>query len=145
MTISDARLDELEKVAQEATPGPWYFQPWSSYALPSGDYAESILMANSMPDGEIARGIPNAEGEFIAAFNPAVVLELIGGLRQVRAELGDVFKTDIPSLKAERDAAVAVLDRVGELAELDRRCPCCTGYENILKVIGGSKDGERGA
>ena len=61
------RLDEIRDRADAATPGPWDFQPWSTFALPSGEYDESILLANASPDGEMARGLLDEDGEFIAA------------------------------------------------------------------------------
>lgn len=60
------RLAEIKARAEAATEGPWDYQPWSQYALPSGDYAESILLANASDDGEIIRGLRDEDGEFIA-------------------------------------------------------------------------------
>ena len=74
------RLDAIRDRADKATPGPWDFQPWSTFALPSGDYAESILLANASLDGEVARGLLDEDGEFIAHARtdvPALVDALI--------------------------------------------------------------------
>ena len=79
------RLDQIKGRADKATEGPWDLQPWSRFALPSGDYAESILLANASPDGELVRGLLDEDGEFIAA-----------------------ARTDVPALV---DALIRVLDR----------------------------------
>lgn len=67
---------QLREAAGAATPGPWEFQPWSTSSLPSGDYAESILLANASPDGEITRELSNADGAYIAFMHPPVALAL---------------------------------------------------------------------
>lgn len=65
-----ARL--LRTRAAEATPGAWDFQPWTTYTLPSGEYGESILLAEGAPDGEIVRELGDADGRYIAMMQPAV-------------------------------------------------------------------------
>lgn len=92
-----AAAKRLREVAGAATPGPWEFQPWSTYALPSGDCAESILLANASPDGEIVRELSNADGDYIAMMHPPVALAL--------ADLLD-------TLNPEDRAALALADQI---------------------------------
>ncbi|WP_347042040.1 hypothetical protein [Brachybacterium nesterenkovii] len=95
-------MTRLRALADAATPGPWEFQPWSTCPLPSGDYKESILLANAAHDGEIVRELGNQDGDFIAAARTAVpdLLDEVEALRaridKVRAEHGElVFGADL--------------------------------------------------
>lgn len=68
LTTIRAELEQAQALSEKATGAPWHYQPWSTYALPSGDYAESILLSNDSPDGEVIRGLTDEDGELIAAY-----------------------------------------------------------------------------
>lgn len=77
-------LDELERLAREATPGPWF-----SDLDPVG----TREMVTYRPDGETDYDICNcstgpkfADRHFIAAANPAVILEFVAEVRRLRAD-----------------------------------------------------------
>lgn len=77
--MTDAELDALEAAAKAATPGPWKIDP-----------VLNILSENNPPiyvytdeDDSIGKA---ADIKYVAAANPAVVLDLIAELRQARAE-----------------------------------------------------------
>lgn len=72
MTID---LDTLEAFAKAATPGPWDTKE-------GPDFSE--ILANSKNIALV--GSQHKDAAFIAAANPAVVLELIAELRKGRAE-----------------------------------------------------------
>ena len=72
----ELNLDELERLAKAATPGPWEMRAteWSRYAV-----------QKSQPDwGAVADTSISHESDmaFISAANPAVVLELVRRLRE---------------------------------------------------------------
>lgn len=119
-SLANERLDELDALAQAATPGKRHFQHWSSCALPSGDYAESILFDESSE--EMTRGLSDADGEFIAAADPDTVRALITMARraeeaisgaqwvdeQLRRSAGHVSNAEarVKAAESERDEAV---------------------------------------
>lgn len=107
-------LDESQRLADEATAGPWDFLPWSKYALPSGDYAESILLANASDDGEIVRGLLDVDGEFIAE-----------------------ARTRLPQAVAALRAVMELLDRWAppDLHEPDEDCPDCEVQHHMRQAI----------
>ena len=104
-------LDRLEKLAREATPGPWEWEPPSKDAWPLGD--ESLVTSWNEADGyqksvvsgwgHDASGTSASDEDraYIAAANPSVVLDLIARVR---------------TAEAERDAYKARLDAVASLA-----------------------------
>lgn len=84
MTID---LDAIEKLAKEATPGPWRSVPgvlsWVLVPLAGG--------VNGRVDLDMSN-LPNAE--FVAAANPSAVLDLIAEIRRMRKQaLADLSAT----------------------------------------------------
>lgn len=73
--MDDKQLATLETAAKNATPGPWEESP-NPYFVHDGHFTLAEIMS------------ANAENDaaYIAAANPAVVLELIADLRQARKE-----------------------------------------------------------
>jgi hypothetical protein len=84
MTSKEIDLDALEKAALAASPGPW-------------EYAEDkyvnrrVQTVGGKPDYVVwpyeATCVSEEDGAYIAAANPAVVLELIRRLREAESEL----------------------------------------------------------
>lgn len=84
--------DELKRLAEAATPGPWKSQ-LSSVKKGSRNIASNIHAGESLPIGEdVKRGQTNAA--YIAAANPAVILELIAERDALREILEGVLKFD---------------------------------------------------
>ena len=71
--MTDAELLELEQKAKAATPGPW---DCGGVEVFLGEWNPLIAMCNSEDNAA-----------YIAAANPAAILELIAELRQARASL----------------------------------------------------------
>lgn len=98
--MTDTELDALEAAAKAATPGPWNTKE-------GPDFSE--IFAH---DKNIALiGSQHADAAYIAAANPAAVLELIAELRQTRAErdfileqVDELFDAD-DLLQAAKEAA----------------------------------------
>lgn len=114
--MTELNLEEIEARWDEATEGPWVFQPWSAHLLPSGDYAESILMANASSDGELCRGLFDADGEAIAHARRDVPA-LIAEARRLRAQ--------IERVRELHKRAHAVGTRTG--LRYEDPCPDCDG------------------
>ena len=70
--MTDKELNELEEKAKAATPGPW---DSGGVEVFLGGWNPHIAMCNSEDNAE-----------YIAAANPAVILELITELKQARKE-----------------------------------------------------------
>lgn len=81
-------LDALEAAAKAATPGPW--KNAAGYKIKvtaTGTHCASAWERYTYePDKEITSEKAQANAVFIAAANPAVVLELIAEVRKARAE-----------------------------------------------------------
>ena len=60
-----AWLDESQRLADQATEGPWVFHTMSEAPTITGDYADSILIAEAAPYWEPVYGLPDADGKFI--------------------------------------------------------------------------------
>lgn len=95
-------LDALEKVAQEATPGPWRheIEPYSGI--------EAVIVAADDlglgPGLEVIATVGeaiSADGEHIAAFNPETALALIAEVRKQKG-LREFEKARADELEAER-------------------------------------------
>lgn len=80
-------LDELERLAKAATPGPWWEEDldgegfyWSIHAG-TKDGPDELVLAQA--DGLLEEHEDRANFRFIAAANPQTVLELIARARLV--------------------------------------------------------------
>ena len=88
--MTDAELDALEAAAKAATPGPWETDYRQRYVFA----ANGVNVCEIRGYGELIHMVPECEaveqmrsnGIYIAAANPAAVLDLIAELRQARAE-----------------------------------------------------------
>ena len=116
-------LDSLEKLADEATPGPWVYEG-TGYTDDGGQYrevtspAEVIFGEWSTPSEENAA--------FIAAANPQAIKALIAELKEARAVIDRLASSeafDVPQaisgplaaeMRARMDAARAFLARNGK-------------------------------
>lgn len=83
-------LDKLEELARAATPGPWLYQDDS-------DAYTHIIRPMANPHRIVASGTQTSDahgeptGRFIAAANPATMLDLIALIRKQEAQLESTF------------------------------------------------------
>ena len=115
-------LNELRKIAEAATPGPWgLWNPAvgeSHIAIANKVAWRSVVSATGFVDDEF---IPHwADANHIATFDPPTVLALLSRLEQAEAQVA----------------------RVREIAKADLKCPCCSGYEEILRTLDGEPNVE---
>lgn len=79
--ITPAQLDEIEKVAQAATDGPWSVGRYDEIDSPEGP----LLAGLSVGDCGVVRWTHDAI--HIATFDPPTVLALIARLREAEAKV----------------------------------------------------------
>ncbi|MBE6442007.1 MAG: hypothetical protein E7022_06700 [Desulfovibrio desulfuricans] len=88
--MTDDQLDDLEAKAKGATPGPWETDYRQRYV-----FAENgVNVCEIRGYGDLIHMVPECEvieqmrsnGTYIAAANPAAILELIAELRQAKEE-----------------------------------------------------------
>ena len=86
MTID---VDELERLAKAATPGPWTTKP-------DDDQRKHLLCTETGAWFGVVEASPRnaADAAFIAAANPAVVLELVRRLRAAEGIVRDLANKD---------------------------------------------------
>ena len=124
--MTDAELNALEAAAKAATPGPWVRDGSLSIYGPHLQQSQHsngrIFIANVSAgrnrddpafgdDGSSITGDGHADAAYIAAANPAAILDLIAELRQTRAEMDfileqvdEIFDAD-DLLQAAKEAA----------------------------------------
>lgn len=130
-------LDELQKLAEAATPGEW---AWASAPADGSDETPAEYLASALtgdgplfvvwvpategdPDGYLLTAStgdgPHAsmDAEFIAAANPQAIIELIERLRETERLRTHWWEKGTDAL-IERDAALA---RIAEAAKLHRK------------------------
>lgn len=115
MTID---LDALEKLADEATPGPWEPVSLSGYGSPF-----SIRMAYQSDNPNASKthyGIQSVrtrgDAHFIAAANPATIKALIAELKEARRLLADlmVWFGKYPEFKPNPDYMSGVTEDIAK-------------------------------
>ncbi len=112
------KIDELEKLALAATPGPW---KWDSNPCDYDPKEEAPWIINQNGDpilrGEIKCDL-QADADYITAVNPAAVLELIEQHKQMKQALNDLIRDHNYPMDADTtrffwDNATKVLARTG--------------------------------
>lgn len=83
--MTDAELSALEAAASAATPGPWECDALSTVRSMDENYRGIGIVYCAIDSTGRVPSLNNAA--YIAAANPAAILELIAELRQVRKEL----------------------------------------------------------
>lgn len=108
MTLSKERLEELERVAKAATPGPWELTYRGFVEIPNSDCQVSTEHSHGTKSwtsvvATPAHGHQINEGQdafknmkFISALNPRTVLELITAIKKLREGLEDCAHPDEP-------------------------------------------------
>jgi len=95
-------IDALEKLAKEATPGPWTILAYS--AIFSETNGEHIV--TKAPGFKLPLEAPK-NFEYMAAFNPATTLKLIAVVKAAKV----VQRSDYPLLSSETANKFLELDR----------------------------------
>lgn len=98
------KLERLEKLARNATPGPWTIVEaatsdqanhiWSiASPVPEIDRMDTVLCSVKTDETGDSHcvSVARADAEFIAAASPDVVLELIARIRELEA---DIYERD---------------------------------------------------
>lgn len=90
-------LDELERLARAATPGPWKNYSINPKVTPEhaiySEWLEGIPEAQS---SEIATLLTPKNAEFIAAANPEAVLALVARVREAEAVIAEARRAVQP-------------------------------------------------
>lgn len=87
MTLTNEQIDELERLALDATPGPWKvdaLQIGARFNIELPDGSEAIAMSQQLA-GDRLNEKRGANADFIAAANPLTVRALINQLRAAQA------------------------------------------------------------
>lgn len=80
-------IDELEKLARAATPGPWYVDDdEDSDKFLVGPYSDHGIVTNP-----VVSTCNDDNASYIAASNPAAILELIQRLKVAEHHLGNIL------------------------------------------------------
>lgn len=97
-------LDELQKLAEQATPGPWVFH------FATGEYPAAFANVRGEPTI-----IPNSfsDAQFIAAFNPRTALSLIADLRKAMEALEEISKLERTAASQARECLSSLSTKVG--------------------------------
>lgn len=101
--LTEDRIAELERLAKEATPGPW------EYRHPAIGPSEPLQNPVAL-----SRIINN--GKFIAAANPGTILALIEDNRRLRSALAESDRI-LRSIQAEEESLGSLLSRLRDVEE----------------------------
>lgn len=105
-------LDELERVAREATPGPWQVYQHAMTPFP-----ELHDVVGATRDDDVAENLPSWIAAYIATFDPPTILTLIAAARPAETrdwsefedEISDAISDSIDMDWSSRDGARAVV------------------------------------
>lgn len=98
-------LEVLERLAREATPGPWNTDPDMDHefvdAVVDGGYIADCTFMHRQRPAKSAK----ANGQYIAAANPQVVAALVAAVKAARAYASANSETELPTFR-ELEAAL---------------------------------------
>ncbi|PZM88850.1 MAG: hypothetical protein DIU79_16255 [Actinobacteria bacterium] len=80
------RLSELRRIAEAATPGPWWVDGWEARTKDGDRFIASIAPAFQGASPDASCWEVDANIQHIAAFDPTTALELLDALTAARAE-----------------------------------------------------------
>ena len=84
--LTPKRLAELRRIAEAATPGPWWADGWEARTKDGDRFIASIAPAFQGAKPDASCWELDANIRHIAAFDPTTALELIDALTATRAE-----------------------------------------------------------
>ena len=127
MTDVNKRIDELIEIAKAATPGPWVYDSGNrtiettdkSLAHRKAICSTDDLFDSSQEDEIRPYGETWDDSEYIAKFNPVLVLKLLESWKEMRKSLNSIANADGPSswgdvFAKEAGEALAKADKVFE-------------------------------
>ena len=101
-------INELRRLAQAATPGPWQF--WHGWVAANIDNDGGVVVAERpTPSGGKYQAKVDANFKFIAAANPATVIELLDRLEAAEKDIAlkeriiDSLGSELNAVSNERD------------------------------------------
>lgn len=125
ITITAELLDDLQRKAKAATPGPWEHIRHRELSMVASDEWELLDIRCDQPND-------NADGEFIAAANPAVVDALVEHIRSLTERLE----------RAEKDAGwISVEDRLPDEHKAEYLCLFGGGDQQVTEWIHDETEG----
>lgn len=104
-------IEELKRLAEAATPGPWASHPKGYYGAVCRDEDQYDLVA--VTHGQRRNNVLANEA-FIAAANPAAVLDMIAEIEQLRDQVNGLTGTADRAEK-QRDELLAALHEIKNL------------------------------
>ena len=122
-------INELRRLAQAATPGPWQF--WHGWVAANIDNDGGVVVAERpTPSGGKYQAKVDANFKFIAAANPATVIELLDHLEAAEKEIeswkgvAKQFGNDADTLRTHLSFAKDELNRLRtKIAEMENQEP----------------------
>lgn len=104
--MTSDRLEELRRIAEAATPGPWWVDGWEARTKDDDRFIASIAPAFQGASPDASCWEVDANIQHIAAFDPTTCLVLLD---------------EIERLRRDRDAALDVLGRedIGDGAKVE--------------------------
>jgi len=81
-------IEELKRLAEAATPGPW-----STYMITMQNMCIRKMNKCGYEECEIARNVHHNNAAYIAAANPAAILELIAEVEALRDQVNGLTGT----------------------------------------------------
>ena len=149
-------LAELWRLAEAATPGPWYLDgPWwygdddTAYCISTAEDAGRIAVTIAPPGYMFGgkREVRDANARYIAAANPAVVLALLDDVAALRAELAHMTEArDNARVEVERLTALLADVRAAVLGEDSEEWTRMAGTSHmiaasyLLRILDGRAD-----
>ena len=122
-------INELRRLAQAATPGPWQF--WHGWVAANIDNDGGVVVAERpTPSGGKYQAKVDANFKFIAAANPATVIELLDRLEAAEKEIeswkgvAKQFGNDADTLRTHLSFAKDELNRLRtKIVEMENQEP----------------------
>lgn len=123
-----SKFDELKKLAEAATPGPWIYQEDSdayTHIVRPASNVNRIVASGCQTSAET--GEPT--GRFIAAANPAAVLELLAIQAKLVAALGRIYKNECEVFDEETNGMVICCMDTDDMMEVARAALAAAGAQ----------------
>lgn len=80
-------LDEIERLARAATPGPWFYDSYSRIWQSSAHEVDEALAFVPVECGDTATTQGKHDAAYIAAVHPQAILDLIARVRELEEML----------------------------------------------------------
>lgn len=143
--MTDLNLQELKKIAQEATQGAWEINS-ATCGSEHGDYtiygikdvADADWVSDDAPAFAYCEGMTKPDATHIAAFDPPTVLALIARIEKLEAEntllvsdmktVNEVTRNTVENLKATVQCVRDLHSRV----DVWNECAVCTEHAEAL-------------